>query len=107
MLVVSCRLAGQGTYKLRFGTAANEEPEFVEMLSDGSYLVAGHATGGGGLGGQDALLVKFSAAGTVEWSKVYGGSGNDLFRNIYACSDGNYIAVGETNSFGAGNTGWR
>jgi len=73
------------------------------VLPDNSFIVGGGSLGGG-LGGEDALLVKFSAAGNVEWSRVYGGSGFDRFTKITACSDGNFLAMGETNSMGAGNT---
>jgi hypothetical protein len=89
------------TFKLRHGTSSNDEARYVTVLADNSFIVAG-SSAGGGLGGTDAMLVKFSAAGAVEWSQAYGGSGNDFFNYILDCSDGNYIAVGETNSFGAG-----
>jgi hypothetical protein len=95
-------LAGQNTFKIRYGTTGSDIAEAVEVLSDGSFIVAGLSTGGG-LGGNDALLVKFSPTGAVEWSKALGGSGSDSFRNLFACSDGNYIAIGETGSFGAGS----
>ena len=95
-------LHGQVSFKKRFGTAGNDEARFVEVLSDNSFIVAGGSTGPG-FGGQDAMLVKFSANGTVEWSRVYGGTGNEFFMNILACSDGNYIALGESSSFGAGS----
>lgn len=91
------------TFKKRHGTAGNDEARFVEVLPDNSFVVAGSSTGGG-LGGTDAMLVKFNEDGSVAWSKAYGGSGNDVFTHILACSDGNYIAYGETNSFGAGGT---
>lgn len=89
------------TFKKRHGTSGDDEARFVEVLPDNSFIVAGSSTGGG-LGGTDAMLVKFSEDGTVAWSKAYGGSGNEFFMHILACSDGNYIAVGETTSFGAG-----
>jgi hypothetical protein len=90
------------TFKKRHGTSGDDEARFVEVLPDNSFIVAGSSTGGG-LGGVDAMLVKFTEDGVVEWSKSYGGSGNEFFMHILACSDGNFIAVGETNSFGAGN----
>jgi hypothetical protein len=91
------------TFKKRHGTSGDDEARFVEVLSDNSFIVAGSSTAGG-LGGVDAMLVKFNEDGTVAWSKAYGGSGNDFFMNILVCNDGNYIALGETNSIGAGNT---
>ncbi|MBK9335553.1 MAG: hypothetical protein IPM98_02750 [Lewinellaceae bacterium] len=101
-MLLATLLPAQTSFKKRHGTSGDDEARFVEVLSDNSFIVAGSSTGGG-LGGQDAMLVKFSADGTVEWSKAFGGSGNEFFTKIFACSDGNYIAVGETNSFGAGN----
>ncbi|MEQ1745423.1 MAG: T9SS type A sorting domain-containing protein [Saprospiraceae bacterium] len=90
------------TFIKHHGTPGDDEARFVEVLPDNSFIVAGSSTEGG-LGGKDAMLVKFRADGTVEWSKAYGGPGDEFFMHILACSDGNYIAVGETNSFGAGN----
>lgn len=90
------------TFKKRYGTAANDEARAVAVLPDGSFIIAG-ASNGGGLGGDDALIVRFSADGEVTWNLALGGSGTDFFMNLLECSDGNLIAVGETNSFGAGN----
>jgi hypothetical protein len=100
-MLLATLLPAQTTFKKRHGTSGDDEARFVEVLPDNSFIVAGSSTGGG-LGGQDAMLVKFGADGTVEWSKAFGGSGNEFFMHIQACSDGNFIAVGETNSFGAG-----
>ncbi|MFN0013739.1 MAG: T9SS type A sorting domain-containing protein [Saprospiraceae bacterium] len=90
------------TFIKHHGTTGDDEARFVEVLPDNSFIVAGSSTEGG-LGGKDAMLVKFRADGTVEWSRSHGGLGDEFFMHILACSDGNYIAVGETNSFGAGN----
>lgn len=38
----------------------------------------------------------------VDWKKTYGGSGNDYFVNFDKTSDGGYIFVGSTSSYGAG-----
>lgn len=85
----------QITFKRLYGASGNEEARYVEPLGDGSFLVAG-------LSGQDAVVARISGNGTVVWSRAYGGSGTDLFTQILSCSDGNFIALGETNSFGAG-----
>lgn len=52
-------------------------------------------------GGQDAILVKFSAAGQRIWATYYGGSSNDYFRSVVCDAAGNIYAAGQTNS----NTG--
>jgi len=72
------------------------------VLPDNSFIVGGGSFGGG-FGGEDALLVKFSATGVVEWSRAYGSGGNESFSKIIACSDGNYLAMGQTNGMGAGS----
>jgi hypothetical protein len=91
----------QGTFKKTYGTSGIDEARWVEVLPDGSFVIAGSTTGGG-LGGVDAMVVKFSATGAVEWSQALGGSGTDLFRMIKYTSDGNLVAFGETSSSGAG-----
>ena len=94
-------VVAQGTFKKTYGTSGIDEARWVEVLPDGSFVIAGSTTGGG-LGGTDALVVKFSATGLVEWSQALGGSGTDQFRMIRSTSDGNLLAFGETSSSGAG-----
>jgi len=102
MLQIPAYLFGQTTFKKRFGTATIDRAWCVEVLPDNSFIVGGEITGGG-FGIEDAALVKFSATGDIVWSRVYGGSGFDRFFKVMACSDGNFLALGETNSMGAGN----
>ena len=97
----SACLIGQATFKKRFGTSGNDRALYVEVLPDNSFIVAGGTTGGG-LGGEDAMLTKFSATGNVEWSKVYGGANYESFTRLLSCSDGNFLAQGYTSSLGAG-----
>lgn len=94
-------LSAQVTFKKAIGTSGDDEALWVETLPDSSFIVAGSSTGGG-FGGQDALLVKFDKAGNILWSKVFGGAGNDVFKFVHRTGDGNLIALGETDSYGAG-----
>ena len=50
------------------------------------------------------VLPLFGQAPDTLWTKVYGGTGNDWGYSIQPTSDGGYIIVGFTDSFGAGNT---
>jgi hypothetical protein len=50
----------------------------------------------------DAMLMKTDPSGTVSWAKTYGGSDDDIFQVVRPTSDGGYIAVGSTKSYGAG-----
>lgn len=47
-------------------------------------------------------LIKVNQNGTVIWSKAYGGTGDDGGYFVSQTSDGGYVVVGYTDSFGAG-----
>lgn len=57
----------------------NGNDEFVSALNtyEGGYMAVGYANDS-----NDALVAKFSAEGTLEWQKTYGGSGSDVFSGI-------------------------
>ncbi|MEQ1745661.1 MAG: hypothetical protein ABMA02_09555 [Saprospiraceae bacterium] len=101
LLLPAFGLTGQSTFKKRFGTPALEWAWCVEVLPDNSFIVGGSSFGNG-FGSGDAMLIKFSATGDVEWSRIYGSAGNEIFWRILSCSDGNFLALGQTNGFGAG-----
>ncbi len=48
----------------------------------------------------DAILLKFSAAGTLQWNIAWGGDGFDNAHDVAVGTDGVYFS-GETNSFNA------
>jgi hypothetical protein len=72
-----------------------------QQTSDGGYILAGE-TVSFGAGLSDIFLIKTDANGNVQWAKTYGGTSDDLPRFVRQTSDGGYIVVGETYSFGAG-----
>lgn len=51
----------------------------------------------------DAYLLRLDADGDTLWTKACGGSGSDLANDGRQTSDGGYILVGWTNSYGSGN----
>ncbi|MFZ8835398.1 MAG: T9SS type A sorting domain-containing protein, partial [Candidatus Caldipriscus sp.] len=55
-----------------------------------------------GPGNWDIFIIKTYANGNVQWAKTYGGTSDDLVRFVRQTSDGGYIMVGGTYSFGAG-----
>jgi len=83
------------------GGSGEESSEDMVMLSGGACLVTGY-TESFGTGG-DLWLMKFSASGSLEWAKTFGGSGFEAGWIMDGTSDGGCIVVGETDSYGAGN----
>jgi hypothetical protein len=68
----------------------------------GGYLLAGYVNNGSHVDEWQALVVKVTDTGAIEWQKKYDGSlGIDNARSIILTKDGNYVFAGDT-----GGDGW-
>jgi hypothetical protein len=74
----------------------------VQLTADGGYIISGHVQFLG-TNNEDAYLLKTDADGNTEWMNFYGGTGYEIAYWVQQSSDGGYIAVGYTTSFGNGN----
>ncbi|WP_070104775.1 stalk domain-containing protein [Caldisericum exile] len=63
---------------------------------DGSFITAGYTDVNNG----DCLVIKFSSNGIIEWSKRIGGRVFDSAYDVKRTDSGEFVMVGETNSFG-------
>ncbi len=70
----------------------------VTTTADGGVMVAG-GTNTLGKGDHSAYLIALNDTGEVVWSHVYGNRGKDGVNAITRLSDGNMIAVGESDSY--------
>lgn len=46
--------------------------------------------------------MKADANGSKQWSKTFGGAGNDVAASVQQTNDSGYILAGETESYGVG-----
>ena len=69
--------------------------------SAGGLVIAGF-TESFGMGGFDCYLIRTDLEGEMQWSKTFGGEHNDRCWALLPASDGGYVLVGETTSFGSG-----
>lgn len=86
------------------GGSNYDEGHYILQTRDGGFIVCGltfsndgdfHATD---IINGDAYIAKYNKLRQLEWTKTYGGSGNDVFNNIAQTYDGGYIATGQTTS---------
>lgn len=84
------------------GGSSNDRGYNVQQTDDGGYIIAGD-TRNCGAGLSDFYLVKTTATGNIEWTKSYGGNQTDKAHCVKPTSEGGYIVVGYTQSFGAGS----
>jgi len=66
---------------------------------DGGFIIAGRKT----ISNSDAYLMKTDINGDTLWTRQYGGSESDQASDVLQLSDGGYIVIGSTTSFGAGD----
>jgi uncharacterized delta-60 repeat protein len=75
----------------------------IRQTVDGGYIVVARIhTIGEDKWGNDIWILKLTSDGDIEWQKTYGGNRNDTASFLQQRSDGGYIVVGHTESFGAG-----
>jgi predicted secreted protein len=84
-----------------FGGSANEISWSVVQTTDKRFALAGE-TSSYGAGGQDMWLVRTDSNGQQQWTKTFGGSANDGANSMIQTTDGGFVLVGWTNSYGAG-----
>ncbi len=77
-----------------------DEAEAIVDAGSGNFIVAGE-TASIGAGNTDFYLLKVNSDGEIIWQKAFGGAMYDFGKDIVLTDDG-IVAIGFTNSFGAG-----
>jgi len=85
-----------------YGGPQDDDIQSVEQTSDGGYILAG-MTESSGVGGQDILVIKTDAMGDTTWANTVGGFQNERAWDVHQLTDGSYILVGSSSSWGVGS----
>jgi len=99
--LVKTEANGNTLWTRTYGGSGWDQAFSVQQTSDGGYIIAGD-TDSWGAGWGDMYLVKTDANGNALWTSFYGGSDMEHAFSVQQTTDGGYISVGYTWSFGAG-----
>ena len=94
--------SGDSLWTKTFGGSKFDLGNFVEQTDDGGYIVTGR-TASFGAGSLDIYLIKTDGNGDSLWAKTFGGSSFDLGFSLQQTTDGGYIIIGGTDSYGSGD----
>lgn len=95
--------SGALVWAKQMGGSNEDQAMSVIGTTDGGYALAG-VTQSYGAGGQDFIILKTDASGSVTWARTFGGASTDGAWSIAQTSDGGYLVGGWANSFGAGQS---
>jgi PKD repeat protein len=103
--VIRTDALGDTLWTRTYGGEGDEYCWDMDRTDDGGYILAGETgeTGSYGSGDKDFFLVRIDTQGTLLWSQSYGGPETDRGYSVRQTTDGGYIIVGSTTSFGAGD----
>ena len=95
---------GNEIWSKTFGGIYDDVGYSVQQTRDGGYILVGETESfRPGSTVEDVYLIKTDANGNETWSKTFGGTDFDLGKSVQETSNGGYIIVGRTWSFGAGD----
>jgi len=95
--------SGNIQWNTTFGGVEEESARGILETPDNGFLLTGWSASYGA-GKLDYWLVKTDVAGNHEWNQTYGGTETERAITTIPTNDGNYITLGNSASFGQGET---
>ena len=94
---------GEFEWDRSFGGSLNDQGFFLISANDGGFVITGVTRSQNDSSG-DLWLIKVNNTGEILWEKTFGGENFESGRSLQQTSDEGYIIVGQTESFGNGNS---
>lgn len=93
---------GNEVWRKFYGSEKEDYAWSITESSDGGYVFCGVINADAWDRGGDGWMMKLDTNGNQLWEKVFSGNGHDELFFMIRTNDGGYLAVGETQSAGAG-----
>ena len=92
--------SGNLLWSQSYGGTGDDRAYSIALTSDGGFALSGW-TNSFGAGGWDNYVLKTDALGSINWSKAFGGAGNDFSYNISTTSSGGFVLTGTYDNLSA------
>jgi hypothetical protein len=83
-----------------YGSSGNDQGMDISTTSDGNFIITGCSNSSSTHGALDMYLAKIDPDGGVIWEKWIGGSATEISNCVKQATDGGYIVMGMTMSYG-------
>jgi len=93
---------GNAVWNNTYGGIAYDEAWSILQMANQGFVLAGW-TESFGAGSSDCWLIITDAQGKPEWNMTWGGVNYDYAYSAVQTTDGGYVLLGQTQSFGAGS----
>jgi hypothetical protein len=94
---------GDTLWTRTYGGTSNDFGNSVQQTSDGGFIISGR-TESFGAGLNDVYLIKINSIGDTLWTRTFGGADEEWGNAVEQTTDGGFIIVGLTQSFGSGQS---
>jgi hypothetical protein len=101
--LVKTDVNGNTVWDKTYGGNDWEVASAMGKLADSTYIIAGE-TYSFGNGQRDVYVIHLNGNGDTLWTRTFGGSADDVAKCLHIDRHNNILIVGDTKSFGAGNS---
>jgi uncharacterized delta-60 repeat protein len=102
LTVLKMNKDGNNYWHKIFGFKSKEYANSLVTTKDGGFVVAG-TTKSFGMGKYDFYIIRLNNRGNLIWANVYGNEERDIAHGVTQLNNGQFIVVGQTDSYGKGS----